>query len=136
MIKILFKQNKDGSLSLLLVKDGSEFAIVFDSMGFAVVKNDEVDTNEYKLLDTKENLVSLDEIRNEEFDVFYFKMNNQLIFQISWIPNGNNMLQQLGIYDKSMTSKILALNKTVYESAVSRFLDADEYEDLLYPFWK
>ena len=136
MIKILYKQNRDGSLSLLLIKADSEYTIFFDSLWFTAVRNDEVNTNEYKPLNTPEPLVSLNEIRNDESDVFYLRMNNEIIVQISWIPVDGKLVQKISFFIKSMTSKIEVLNKTVYESAVSRFLNADEYEDLLHPYWE
>lgn len=133
MFKIFYKQNDDDdSLSLVLCKENCNCSIVFDAVKFVLTDNSKIDFNEFELLKTEQTLVSLDEIRNEDFDVFYIKMNDELIFQISWIPYGK---QQLIVYDKSMVDIIPFLNKTVYESAVSRFLEADEYEDLLYPFY-
>ncbi|MDR0872555.1 MAG: hypothetical protein LBN27_03675 [Prevotellaceae bacterium] len=131
MIKIFYKNDKDGSLSLVLKKETCNCSIVFNSYSFILTDNDKINLNEFELLDTKQILVSLDEIRNNEFDVFYFKMNNELIFQISWIPYDS---QQLYVFDKSKTSRIL--DKTIYEEAMLRFMKADEYEDLSYPFWR
>ena len=132
MINIYYKNNKDGSLELVISNDDRDKAITFDSLKFSLSDKSNIDLSQFEKLHLKEKLITLDEIRNDEFDVFYLKMNDEIIFQISWT---GGEAQQFFKYDKSMTAKISQLNKTVYEAAISRFLNADKYEDLLYPFW-
>lgn len=131
MIWIYIKQKNDGGIELLILHEGVQKAIHFDSLFFTNHESQEFDLSSFSLLKISQPLRKINEIRCEEdVDVNYLRVNDDIIIQISWINRDGDMIQHIGIYDKQNSHYYQGVTDSIYNSTYSRFIDAEVCEEI------